>query len=244
MPVEVEPAQQFKWFHGFDLPPALTLRVDGVACAICQSVLRTVETSKNCAQLISRDDAYRGGRFASPAAMTERIGPFDHVRGRRNAPIVLIEYGDYRCPRCVRARHVVDIIRKELDDAVCVVFRNFPSGEIHPDAHLAAEAAESVAARAGEQAFWMMHDILYENTDALNIDDLLSYATFCGADPLRVADDLSSHALAARIEEDVRRGRRDGVHETPAFFVNGRRLDGDWMNLDAFLAALQAAMPS
>ena len=169
------------------------------------------------------------------------VGPEYHVRGRADAPVTLVEYGDYECSHCGRAYHVLDIVLAELGDAVRFVFRTFQLSDAHPDAEAAAEAAESVAARAGEDAFWQMHDMLYENQAALRVADLLGYAEAAGADPRDVADDLSSGAMRERVRRDFRSGARSGVNGTPTFFVNGVRFDGDWTDADSFTIALDEA---
>jgi len=169
------------------------------------------------------------------------VGPSDHVRGRADAPVTVVEYGDYECAQCGRAHYVLEVVLAELGDNVRYVFRNFPDASVHPDAQMAAEAAEAVAARAGEDAFWAMHDMLFENQDALSVDDLLGYADAAGADSRAVATDLSTGAARPRVSADVRSGEQSGVHETPTFFVNGVRFEGDWNDADAFTLALDEA---
>jgi len=167
------------------------------------------------------------------------VGPEDHVRGPVDAPITLVEYGDYECPHSGLAHAVLNQVFEDLGDEVRFVFRNFPIGEVHSHAWTAAEAAESVAARGGEDAFWTMHDLMFENQDALQHDDLIEYAAASGVDPVTVADDLAAGTRCARVERDVDSGRRSGVKSTPTFFVNGRRFDGDWTDPAALLDALQ-----
>jgi protein-disulfide isomerase len=165
----------------------------------------------------------------------------DHVLGPSTARVTLVEYGDYECPFCGRAYLVLQTVLSELGDSVRYVFRNLPLEDAHPHAMAAAAAAESVAERAGEAAFWRMHSTIFENQDALEIDDLLAYAEAAGADVEGVAADLASGAMRPRIERDIRLAERDGVRGTPAFFINGRRFDGDWNDADAFTDALRAA---
>jgi protein-disulfide isomerase len=180
----------------------------------------------------------------STGILAPDVGPQDHVRGRADARITLVEYGDYECPHCGRAYQVLEAILPGLEDDVRFVFRNFPLSESHPHAEQAAEAAESVAAHAGNDAFWAMHAMLYENQDALDVDDLLGYAEAAGADPARVADDLSRGAQNARVRADFRSGVRSGVNGTPTFFINGHRFDGNWSDPDAFASALEDAARS
>jgi protein-disulfide isomerase len=176
--------------------------------------------------------------------LTPDVGPQDHVAGPANARVTLVEYGDYECPRCFRARQVLDVVLEELGDGVRFVFRNFPVTDSHPHAEMAAEAAESVAAHAGVEAFWTMHAILYENQDALEEDDLLGYAQAAGADLALVGDDLARGRLHDRVRGDFRSGLRSGVTGTPTFFLNGRRFDGDWAAPEAFIAAIEDAARS
>jgi protein-disulfide isomerase len=166
------------------------------------------------------------------------VGPGDHAHGPSDAPITLVEYGDYECPRCGHAYHVLQQVLHDLGDEIRFVFRNFPLNDAHPHAEAAAEAAESVAARGGEEAFWIVHDLMFENQDALQHDDLIEYAEAAGVDRVDVADDLASGALGDRVRRDVRSGIRSSVTATPTFFVNGRRFDGNWNDPDAFAAAL------
>ena len=173
--------------------------------------------------------------FAHPA---QPVGQHDHTRGPDDAPITVVEYGDYECPECRLAYLILADVLQELGDGVRFVFRNFPVSDEHAHAMVAAEAAESVAARGGEDAFWNMHDLLYENQDALQHDDLIEYAVASGVDPIEVADDLATGARIDRVERDLRSGKRSGVRHTPTFFVNGRRFDGDWTDPIALADAL------
>src|SRR5882672_5224241 len=99
-------------------------------------------------------------------------GPDDHSQGGPGAAVTLVEYGDYECPHCRHAYPIVKRIQKRLPDRLRFVFRNFPIAEIHPHAAAAAMAAEAAALQG---KFWQMHDMLYENQDALDSGDLLNY---------------------------------------------------------------------
>jgi protein-disulfide isomerase len=167
------------------------------------------------------------------------VGFDDHAIGPADAAVVLVEYGDYQCPHCARAHVMLQDVFERAGERVRFVFRNFPVTDIHPDAETAAEAAESVAAHGGDEAFWDMHDILFENQDALAADELVAYAEACGVDPVAVADDLSAGLQRGRVRADFRSGIRSGVNGTPTFFVNGVRFDGDWSDADAFVQVLR-----
>jgi protein-disulfide isomerase len=176
------------------------------------------------------------------------VGDDDHVEGRADAPVTLVEYGDYQCPYCGRAHPVVTALRARLGDRLRFVFRNFPLTDLHPHAFHAALAAESVGAHAGADAFWAMHDTIFEHQrdSAAALDDahLLRYAVAAGVDAERVRADIAAAAFEDRIRGDFMSGVRSGVNGTPTFFINGVRYDGDWTNVAAFAAALERAASS
>jgi Na+/H+ antiporter NhaA len=143
----------------------------------------------------------------------------DHIRGPLDAPVTLVEYGDFECPYCGRAEPVVRELLREVGD-VRYVWRHLPLNDVHPHAQMAAEAAE---AAANQGAFWEMHDLLFEHQDAFEPDDLISYADQLGLDVERFADDLGNRVGAARLADDVDSADLSGVSGTPTFFVNGQR---------------------
>jgi protein-disulfide isomerase len=167
----------------------------------------------------------------------------DHVLGPDDAPITLVEYGDFQCPHCRRAHGVLPKVLKRLGARVRFVFRHFPLAESHPNAVHAAEAAESVAAQAGEEAFWRMHDLMYDHQrdsdDSLDDAHLVRYAEQAGADPATVALDLAGDTYEPVVKASFMTGVRSGVNGTPTFFINGVRFDGDWTRVDSFAAALE-----
>src|SRR5260370_36179180 len=103
------------------------------------------------------------------------VGPTDRMQGPADAPVTLVEFGDYECPYCGQAYVVVKELQERLGDQMCFVFRNFPLAQAHPHAEEAAEAAEAAGAQG---QFWGMDDILYENQDAPEPADLASYGTW------------------------------------------------------------------
>ena len=173
------------------------------------------------------------------AALVLPVSPArDHIRGIVDAPLTLVEYGDYECPHCAAAHGVVGQLMAELVDSLRLVFRNFPLTTVHPRAETAAGAAEAAGA---QDRFWSMHDALFENQARLEDADLLAYARTLGLDVERFRDDVARHAFAARIREDFMSGVRSGVNGTPSFYVNGHRHDGMW-DLESLLAALRSAV--
>ena len=150
------------------------------------------------------------------------VGPDDHTQGPLDAPIVLVEYGDYECPYCGEAYPELKAVQKAMGDSLCFVFRNFPLSQAHPHAARAAEFAEA-AATIGR--FWEMHDMLYENQSALDDRSLIVYATELGFDQALIESALRGD-FSTRVRRDFASGVRSGVNGTPSLFVNGRRYDG------------------
>lgn len=148
----------------------------------------------------------------------------DHIQGPIDAPAVLVEDGDYQCPFCGEAYPMVKALQDRMGDKLCFAFRNFPLKNMHPYAEHAAEAAEAAGAQG---RFWEMHDLLFENQEALADEDIEQYATELGLDVQRLMNEIRSGAYAARVKEDFRGGVRAGVNGTPTFFVNGVRFDGE-----------------
>jgi protein-disulfide isomerase len=173
------------------------------------------------------------------------VGPTDHAQGPSDAPVTLVEYGDYQCPYCGQAYQILESVLPRLGDRLRFVFRNFPLAEAHPYATHAAQAAEGTAAQGGEGKFWAMHDALYEHQqdseDALDDAHLIAYAREVGVDADAVTRDLASGAFEQRVRTDFMSGVRSGVNGTPTFFINGVRFDGDWSDVDAFVGALEQA---
>ena len=159
----------------------------------------------------------------SSEKLTVPIGTRDHIQGSIKAPMTLLEYGDYECPFCGEAHPVVKQIQYALENRLCFAFRNFPLTNMHPHSEHAAEAAEAADV---EGKFWEMHDVLFENQDALDDEDLARYAVALGLDADRVIREVLAGAHAKRIREDFASGIKSGVNGTPTFFVNGIRYDG------------------
>jgi Na+/H+ antiporter NhaA len=160
----------------------------------------------------------------------------DHVRGPIDAPVTLVEYGDFECPFCGQAEPVVRDLLREFGD-VRYVWRHLPLNDVHPRAQVAAEAAE---AAADQGAFWEMHDLLLSHQDALDPSDLIAYADQLGLDVARFTSDLRAHTGAGRVAEDVDSADLSGVSGTPTFFVNGRRHHGAY-DIDTLSAAVRVA---
>jgi protein-disulfide isomerase len=161
----------------------------------------------------------------------------DHIQGPADAPVTLLEYGDYECPYCGEAYPIVKDVQGEMGEGLRFVFRNFPITTSHPHAEQAAEAAEAAGAQG---RFWEMHDRLYENQRRLHEDELRSYAEAVGLDVDVFAKEVAEHVHADRVHEDFMSGVRSGVNGTPTFFINGVRHD-DSYDFETLLLALRRA---
>lgn len=174
----------------------------------------------------------------SHAHLTPPVNAHDHVEGPPDAPVTLVEYGDFECSYCGMAYPIVKAAQQAMGANLRLVFRNFPLQEAHPHAERAAEAAEAAAAQG---RFWEMHDTFYEHQRALGDADLVRYAAAVGLDVARFEREMTAGAYAEPVRTEFLSGVRSGVNGTPTFFINGARYDGDWRDADAFVAALAQA---
>jgi protein-disulfide isomerase len=153
--------------------------------------------------------------------LVEEVDPErDHIRGSDDAPVTLVEYGDFECPYCGQAESVIRELLAELGDDVRYVWRHLPLTDVHPNAQLASEAAEAAAA---QNKFWEMYDVLLSNQGDLTPRDLIRYANDLGLDVERFTEELRRREYAPRVSEDVASADESGVSGTPTFFINGRR---------------------
>jgi Na+/H+ antiporter NhaA len=160
----------------------------------------------------------------------------DHVRGPLDAPVTVLEYGDFECPYCGLAETALRELLHDFGD-VAYVWRHLPLNDVHPSAQQASEAAEAAALQG---AFWEMHDLLLDHQDALGVPDLLGYAEQLGLDVERFEEDLRTRAGAAHVREDVDSADLSGVSGTPTFFINGLRHYGAY-DIATLSAAVKAA---
>jgi protein-disulfide isomerase len=166
------------------------------------------------------------------------LRPEDHTQGDPNAPITLLEYGDYECPHCGRAYPIVKRVQKHFADRLLFVFRNFPLTRSHPNAEPAAEAAEFAATQG---KFWEMHDLLFENQDRLGPELYERLASELALDPGALIASLDNGQFTDRVRADFMGGVRSGVNGTPTFFINGLRHDGPF-DYPALVGAINAAL--
>jgi protein-disulfide isomerase len=147
----------------------------------------------------------------------------DHIRGPLDAPVTLLEYGDFECPHCGEAAPIVHDVLDRMGDRVRFVFRHLPLTDIHPRSEAAAESSEAAAAQG---AFWEMHDRLFANQDDLDLHDLPRHAEALGLDADAVRAALRERAYEPRVAEDIASADSAGIAGTPTFFIDGVMLTG------------------
>jgi len=147
----------------------------------------------------------------------------DHIQGRTEAPVTLLEYGDYECHFCAEAQPIIKRVQQRLGNDLCFSFRHFPLSDLHPHAEPAAEAAEAASSQG---MFWEMHEMLLRNHRALDNKYLAACAAALGLDETKLIGEVTLEVYAMRIRDDFKLGVRAGVNRTPCFFINGHRYDG------------------
>jgi len=165
--------------------------------------------------------------------LTIPVNDKDHFEGKADAPITLVEYGDYQCPHCGAAYPVIKKIQEAFPDQIKFVYRNFPLSESHPMAFSCAVATEAAALQG---KFWEMHDIIFENQSGLSNEALFRMATKIGLDIEQFSNDIQKDTLSDKVEADFESGIRSGVNGTPSFFVNGTKFDGGAEDLFAMFS--------
>jgi protein-disulfide isomerase len=150
----------------------------------------------------------------------------DHVRGALAAATTVLVYGDYECPHTRALELALTRLRRLEPNAFRSVYRHFPLDEIHPHAHMAAEAAEAVYALAGPDAFWVMHDGLFAHQDQLDQAGLERRGAEAGVDSAGLRAAVEAGRFAERVHRDVESGAANGVRGTPSVFINGERYRG------------------
>jgi protein-disulfide isomerase len=176
--------------------------------------------------------------MAEELKLSTPVGERDHAVGPADAPVTLVEYGDYECPDCGNAYPIIQRLIKEMGPRLRFVFRNFPRSSVHPHAGVAALAAEAAAAQG---KFWEMHGLLYANQKNLDQVDLVRLALRAGVELYRFEADLAGERFARRVAEDYDSGVASGVVGTPTYFINGVKYGGkkDYESLER---ALEAAL--
>jgi protein-disulfide isomerase len=166
------------------------------------------------------------------------VAPSGHILGNIDAPVVMVEYGDFECPHCGRAHQIVPRVQRHFKDRLAFVYRHFPLTNVHPHAELAAEAAEAAGAQG---KFWEMHDWLFENQEDLSAQSIVAAAAELELDTDRFVAGLENHAYLEKVRSDFMGGVRSGVNGTPTFFIKGVRLDAGY-EYEALVEAIELAI--
>jgi Na+/H+ antiporter NhaA len=221
-------------FHGIELDEAKVGVLTAALAAASVTWLLSMATKK-----LPRRARIRA-LLGTPDLIVDLAEPFDperdHVRGPVEAPVTVVEYGDFECPYCGQAEPVVRELLRDFGD-VTYVWRHLPLNDVHPNAQQAAEAAEAATEQG---AFWEMHDLLLDHQEALGFDDLVGYAEQLGLDVERFEEDLRTRVGARRVAEDVDSADLSGVSGTPTFFINGIRHYGAY-DIATLSGAVKAA---
>jgi Na+/H+ antiporter NhaA len=151
----------------------------------------------------------------------------DHFRGDPDAPLTLVEYGDFECPFCSRATGAIDEVRAHFGDGLRYVWRHLPLERVHPRAFDAARASEAAALQG--KFFEMGHE-LFGHQDDLEWSDMYRYAVAIGCDIERFDQDVRVHSskVLHRVQDDAQDAELMDLNSTPTFFVNGKRHKGPW----------------
>lgn len=173
-------------------------------------------------------------------SLTMPVNENDHVLGMADAPVTLVEYGDFQCPHCREAHFYLQNVLATMGNDMLFVFRHMPLTQIHSMAQLAAEAAEAAGAQG---MFWPMHDAVYENQHLLSPALLTRLGQHLGLAMQRFTDDVDSHRFRLKVKEDFMSAVRSGAAGTPSFFINGEPYEGSFDDeslIDALRFAAQA----
>jgi NhaA family Na+:H+ antiporter len=168
------------------------------------------------------------------------VSESDHTQGPADAPVTLVEYGDYECPDCLNSEPIIRQLREKFGDKLRIVFRHYPQHSIHPHASAAAQAAEAAAAQG---KFWEMHQALFARQRDLADLDFTHLALQLGMDPYRFQRDSEVSSVTRRVRDHHKSGEQSGVHGTPTFFINGCRHRGR-ADLETLSKQIDNALPN
>jgi protein-disulfide isomerase len=144
------------------------------------------------------------------------------IRGKADAPITIVEYGDFQCPFCKKSRPTLKQILDTYPEQVRIIYKHFPLSF-----HREAMNAHRASLAAGEQGkFWQMHDLIFDSPAGLSPDAMKKHAQELGLDLAKFDADYGSDRILAKITADQEEGKKALVRGTPAFFVNGKMISG------------------
>jgi Na+/H+ antiporter NhaA len=211
----------------------------GTLCTVVLAPLIAWAVTRAIRRLPSTVRARQIGRTAEDILdLADDVDPDrDHIRGPDDAPVTLLEYGDFECTYCGQAEQVIRELLSSFGSDVRYVWRHLPLNDVHPGAQLAAEASEAAAAQG---KFWEMYDTLLNHQGEFEPRDLTRYAEQLGVDVDRFTQELRRREYAPRVSEDVASADESGVSGTPTFFINGRRHYGVY-DIDTLTEAARLA---
>lgn len=162
----------------------------------------------------------------------EIIEPKDIFVGTKDAPVTLMEFGEYENEDCAKANEVVKQLLEEYEGKIRFNFRHFPLTRVHQRSMKAGEAA---IAAAQEGKFWEMHNILFSNRHTLGTTSLKLHSKEAGVKSKKFLDDLVNGVFGWQVQDDLKEGIDRGVKELPAFFINDEPFTGKptYANLSA-----------
>jgi len=148
-----------------------------------------------------------------------------HTIGNQNAPLNVVEFGDFQCPACAQAEPILKKILSQNREKIYFTFRHYPL-TFHKNARIAAQAAEAASIQG---KFWEMHDLIYQNqkewSDSTGAEEIFErYAEDIGLDKSKFKDDIDK--TTAIINDDYALGNKVGVQSTPTFYINGKKYSG------------------
>jgi protein-disulfide isomerase len=149
----------------------------------------------------------------------------DHYKGNLDAPVQLLEYGDFQCPHCGAAHPMLKKIEETFGSSLLFIFRHFPLSESHPYAKIAAIASEAAAEQG---SFWKMFDLIFENQNSLSKQMLLILAKSLHLNIKDFQKSLSDPGIAAKVDSDFESGIFSGVNGTPSFYINSQKYNGPY----------------
>lgn len=184
------------------------------------------------------------GRTSTPIPLPSEVVADDWKIGNPSASVTIIEYADFQCPACAATSPLLARVMDEYGDQVQLVYRYFPLNSIHPNADIAARAAEA----AGHQnKFWEMHNMLFANQNAWSslsnpTDTLVTYATSLDLNIDQFKADLTSSEIRDRVNRDLKSAEQAGLTGTPSIFVNGQQLSPNPGSFDLWQDIVEAEL--
>jgi protein-disulfide isomerase len=202
------PFEDFKKIIDEEIPKAQSLLAKGVKPAELYDAI--IKDGKGAPELEKK---------TLPAKVN---GP---TKGNANAKVTIVEVSDFQCPFCKRVGDSMSEVMKNYGDKVKVTWRHMPLS-MHPDAPLAAQAAQEAFKQKGSDGFWKMHDVLFENQKELKRESLEKYAQQIGLDMPRFKAALDSQSHKTEVDADAKVAADAGISGTPAFIINGYFING------------------